>query len=76
MASYNNCYGNTVYSRLSRRIPVSDFIMGITLSGTSVDQWENIEQWYIMTQRIIQHNVHIMENKAHCLALNLDCFIQ
>ena len=51
MASYNNCYSNIVYSKLSRRL--SELIMGIAMSDTNVDQRENIEQCYIMTQRII-----------------------
>ena len=38
--------------------------MGIVMSGMSVDQRENIEQCYIMTQRMIYHNVHNMEIKA------------
>ena len=38
MASYNNCFSNIVYSKLSRRL--SELIMGIAMSGTSVDQRE------------------------------------
>ena len=50
MASYNinNCYDNIVYSRI-----LNELIMGIAMSDTNVDQRENIEQCYIMTQRII-----------------------
>ena len=33
MASYNNCYGNIVYSKR-----LSEVIMDIPMSGTSVDQ--------------------------------------
>ena len=51
MASYNNCYGNIVYSRLIRRL--SELTMVIAMSGISVDQREDIEQCYVMTQRII-----------------------
>ena len=45
---------------------------------TSVDHREkfNIEHYFIMTERIIYHTVHIMENKAHYLALILDGFIK
>ena len=50
--------------------------MGIAMSGISVDQREDIEQCYVMTQRIIQHTAHIMENKAYYLALNLGGFVQ
>ena len=46
------------------------------MSGTSVDQKENYSIIIIMTPRIIQHTIHIMENEAHHLALNLDGFIQ
>ena len=52
--------------------------MGIAMSGKSVYQKDNIEQCYVMIQRIIWHTVHIMENKAqlaHCLALNFDSFM-
>ena len=51
MASYINYYGNTVYSILGGR--VRELIMDIAMSYTSVDQRENIEQCFIMTQRII-----------------------
>ena len=34
------------------------------------------KQCYIKMQRIKLHTVHIIENKAHHLALNLDGFIQ
>ena len=50
--------------------------MDIAMPGKSVDQRENKEQCYIMTQRIIQHTAHIIENKAHYLTLNLDGFVQ
>ena len=49
MASYNNFYGNIVYSRLSRWL--SDLIMDIAMSGTSDDQRDNIEQCNIMIQK-------------------------
>ena len=63
MASYNNCYCNIVYSRLSRGTSVS--IIGIVMSGRSIDQGENIEP-----QRIGADYTY-MENKAHYLALNI-----
>ena len=51
--------------------------MGIAMCGTTiVDQREYTEQCFIMTQRKIQHSVHIMENKEHYLASNLNAFIQ
>ena len=40
MASYNNCHGNIVYSRFSRRL--SKLLMSIVVSATSFDQRENI----------------------------------
>ena len=48
MASYNNYYGNIVYSMHSRKL--SKLRMGIAMSGTSIDQRENTEQCCIMTQ--------------------------
>ena len=51
MASYGNCYGNIVYSICSRRL--RKLIMGTTMSDTSVDQGENIEKCFIMTQKMI-----------------------
>ena len=58
MASYNNCYGNIVYSRLNKRL--SKLIMGITMSGTSVDERENIARTvlYYDTKDNIAHCVH------------------
>ena len=52
--------------------------MGIAMCGTTiVDQRENAEQCFIMTQkRKIQHSVHTMENKEHYLASNFNAFIQ
>ena len=38
--------------------------MGNAMSGTSVDQKENVEQTFIMTQWIIQHSMLIMENET------------
>ena len=37
--------------------------MDTEMSGTSVDQRDNKEQYSIMIQRIIWHTVHIMEKK-------------
>ena len=37
--------------------------MGNAMSDMSVDQRENAEQNFIMTQRIIQHSMHIVENE-------------
>ena len=72
--SYDNCYGNIVYNRLSRSF--NELIMGIAMSGTRVDQWDNIEQCFIMTHRITQHTRYIMENQVHYLDFNLDSFTQ
>ena len=58
---------------------LSELIIGIAMSGTNVNQRDNIpvEQCYtcIMIHRIIQHTVDIMDSKAHYFALNLDGFI-
>ena len=54
---------------------LSELIMDIAMSGTSVDQRENIEWCFIMTQRKIWYIMHIMESKAHYSALKLDGFI-
>ena len=64
---------NIAYSKLRRRL--SELIMRIAMSGTSVNQRENIEQCFIMTQDNIAYHAHY-ENKAHYLALNLDGFVQ
>ena len=58
MASYNNYFGNIVYSRLNKRL--SKLIMGITMSGTSVDERENIVRTvlYYDTKDNIAHCAH------------------
>ena len=53
MASYNNCFGNIFTVGLVQRL--SELIIDIALYGTSVDQWENIDQCYIMIQRIMEN---------------------
>ena len=56
MASYNNCYGNIVYSRLSRRL--RELIMGIAMSGTRVDQRKYRTLLYYDTKDNIAYCVH------------------
>ena len=60
MDSYNNYYGNIVYSRLSKRLPVSELIMGIAMTDTSVDQREKY--------RTVLHVYHDATNNiAQCV---------
>ena len=51
---------------------VSELIMDIAISDKCWSKG-NVEQCFIMTQR---HTIHIMENKVHYLAMNLDGFMQ
>ena len=56
-------------------LSLSELIMGNAMSGTSIDQRENAEQNFIMTQWII-YTVCILWKIKHHLSLNLDGFIQ